>query len=376
MADDMLVNDDLVEMVRETARKFLAEEVLPHKDAWRAAGQVARSVWFKAGEAGLLGAGIPEEFGGAGGDFRHEAAIYSELGRADFVDFGIGVHSGIVLPYFLHLGTERQKADWLPKLCSGEAIAAVAMTEPGTGSDLRSIATKAVRDGDEYVLNGQKTFISNGILADVVIVAARTGDTGLSLFIVEKDRPGFSVGRAIKKIGLEGQDTAELYMSDVRIPAENLLGGEEGVGMKQLKTMLPQERLVIAIQGLGSLETAIRLTVDYAKDRKAFGAPLMDLGTIRAVLAEVETEADLARVYLDYCVLRLLRGDLDVATAAKAKWWVTDRQVSIIDRCLQIFGGYGYTTEYPISQLYLNARAQTIYGGTTEVMKEIVARSL
>jgi acyl-CoA dehydrogenase len=376
---DMTVEGELT-LLRDTTRQFIEDEINPHREAWRRQKCVDRSLWRKAGEVGLLGASLPEIYGGSGGDFRYEAVIYEELGRADFVDFGITIHSGIVVPYFLHLGTAQQRETWLPRLASGETIAAVAMSEPDAGSDLQAMRTTALRDGDDYVIRGQKTFISNGQLADVVIVAAKTDPSargkGVSLFIVEASRDGFRRGRNLHKIGLHAQDTSELFFDDVRVPAENLLGGVEGQGFKQLMTMLPQERMVIAIQGLGSIDRAIEETIRYTKDRRAFGKPLYEMQNTRFLLAEVSTEARLARIFIDRCITDLIAGKLDIATAAMAKYWVTDKQCEIIDRCLQLFGGYGYMDEYPISQLYLNARAQRIYGGANEVMKEIIARSL
>lgn len=366
--------------IRSSVRQFLAREILPHRAAWSAAGMVDRTAWAKAGAAGLLGASIPEAHGGGGGDFRHDAVIFEELGKANFIDFGISVHSGIVLPYFLHLGTPKQKAQWLPRLVSGDAVAAVAMTEPGAGSDLQAMRTSAVRDGDTFVINGQKTFISNGLLADVVVLAVKTdpaaGAKGMSLLIVESDRPGFRRGRRLEKIGLHAQDTSELFFDDVRVPVSNLLGGGEGQGFRQLMQMLPQERLVIALQGLGAMEAAVEETVRYAKERIVFGKPLMEIQNTRFRLAEAATYVKVARSFVEDCVARLVAGTLDVPTAAMAKWWVTDRQLAVADQCLQLFGGYGYMSEYPISQMFLTARAQTIYAGTNEIMKEIIARSL
>jgi len=369
-----------IEIIRHSVRQFIAQEVVPNRERWRKAGIVDRALWLKAGEMGLIGPGVPEEYGGGGGDFRHEAVVYEELGRANFIDFGITVHSGVVLPYFLHLGTEAQKEAWLPKLVSGEAVSAVAMTEPDAGSDLQAMRTTARRDGGDYVITGQKTFISNGLLADVVVVAAKTdtaaGSRGITLFIVEADREGFRRGRKLEKMGLHAQDTSELFFDEVRVPAANILGGVEGQGFKQLMSMLPQERLVIALQGLGAMEAAIAETVRYAKERRVFGKPLMEMQNTRFRLAEAATEARIARVFVEDCIAKLADGTLDVPTAAMAKWWVTDRQCAVIDECLQLFGGYGYMTEYPICQMFLDARGQKIYAGTNEIMKEIIARSL
>ena len=369
-----------IDDIRRTTRQFFAAKVLPNAGQWREEGVVDRDLWRKAGALGLLGVSVPEQYGGLGASFAHAAAVYEEFGRADFVDFGVTIHSGIVIPYFLHLATEAQRAHWLPLLCSGEAVAAVAMTEPGTGSDLQAMTTTARKVDGGYSISGSKTFISNGSQADVIVVAARIdradGRKGFSLFVVPAETPGFRRGRKLDKIGLRAQDTAELFFEDVRVSDDALLGGEEGRGFAQLMQMLPQERLVIALQGIGAIERAMEITRAYVHERKAFGKPLIELQNTRFRLAELATDAKLARVFLDHCIAELEAGRLDVSTAAMAKWWVTDKQCEIIDSCLQMFGGYGYMTEYPISQLYLNARAQRIYGGANEIMKEIVARTL
>lgn len=373
------VQRDEIEMLRQSTRRFIEAEILPNIEAWRKAGEVDRSLWKKAGAMGLLGSSLPEEYGGGGGSFAHEAVICEELGRADFIDFGAPVQA-LVLPYLERFGTEAQKRAWLPRAIAGEAILAVAMTEPGTGSDLQAIRTTARREGDAYVINGQKVFISNGATADLVIVAAKTDleakGAGLSLFLVETNRAGFRRGRKLDKIGLRAADTSELFFDDVRIPVENLLGDKEGQGFRQLKSNLPQERMIIACQALGHLEAAIEETVRYTKERMAFGQRLFDMQNTRFLLAEAKTEAQIARVFVEDCIDKLSRDELDVPTAAMAKWWVTDRECAIIDRCLQMFGGYGFMSEYPIARMYINARAQKIYGGTNEIMKELVARSL
>jgi acyl-CoA dehydrogenase len=369
-----------IEDIRHATRQFFATEVLPYATRWREAGTVDRDLWRKAGTLGLLGVCVPQEYGGVGAGFAHAAAVYEEFGRADFVDFGVTIHSGIVIPYFQHLATEAQKVHWLPRLCSGETVAAVAMTEPGAGSDLQAMTTTARMVDGGYSISGSKTFISNGSQADVVVVAARMdrqdGRKGFSLFIVPAETAGFRRGRKLEKIGLRAQDTAELFFDNVHVPHDALLGNEEGQGFRQLMQMLPQERVVIALQGMGAIERALEITRAYVHERKAFGKPLIELQNTRFRLAELATDAKLARVLLDHCIVELEADRLDIATAAMAKWWVTDKQCEIIDACLQLFGGYGYMSEYPISQLYLNARAQRIYGGANEIMKEIIARTL
>ncbi|HZH27714.1 MAG TPA: acyl-CoA dehydrogenase family protein [Azospirillaceae bacterium] len=372
---------DELEQLRNTTRRFLERHVVPHCGRWRRAGRVDRAVWLEAGRAGLLGASVPAEYGGSGGDFRHEAVICEELARINFIDFGIGVHSGIVVPYVVRHGTPEQKARWLPMLVSGEMVAAIAMTEPGAGSDLQAMRTGARLDGDAYVLRGQKTFISNGQQADLVLVCARTdpaqGGKGLSLLGVETGRAdGFRRGRNLEKIGLHAQDTSELFFDDVRVPVDALLGGVPGQGFRMMMEMLPQERLIIAVQGLAAMEAALAEAIRYVKEREAFGRKLIEFQNTRFKLAEARTEATVARAFVERCIDDLVAGRLDAPTAAMAKWWVTDRQWAVVDECLQLFGGYGYMAEYPIAQMWLDARAQRIYGGTNEIMKELVARSL
>ncbi len=368
-------------LFRETVRRFFAAEVVPHIAAWRKAGMVAREAWRRAGAAGLLCASMPAEFGGGGGDFRHEAILIEELAAIGFGDFAISLHNAIIAPYLLHYGTETQKHRWLPRMASGDMVAAIAMTEPDAGSDLQAIRTTARRVGDTYVLNGQKTFISNGQLADLVIVAAKTridaGAKGISLIAVEtQDAPGFRRGRNLEKIGKHAQDTSELFFDDVVVPAENLLGGEPDRGFAQLMQQLPQERLVIAVGAVAAMEAALAETIAYVRSRRAFGKTLIEFQNTRFVLAEAKTTTQVARVFVDDCIARLLAGTLDVGTAAMAKYWTSEMQGKVIDSCLQLFGGYGFMAEYPIAQRYTDARVQRIYGGSNEIMKELIARGL
>jgi acyl-CoA dehydrogenase len=370
-----------LDALRDLARTFFAKEVAPHQQRWAEQQHVDRELWHKAGEVGLLCASIPEEYGGGGGTFAHEAVLLEEQARAGDSSFGNGVHSGIVAHYLLAYGTEEQRRRWLPKLASGELVGAIAMTEPGAGSDLQGITTRAVRDGDEYVLTGAKTFITNGSQAGLVIVAAKTdpqqGAHGVSLLVVETDRAeGFRRGRVLDKIGLHGQDTAELFFDEVRVPAANLLGEHEGQGFVQLMQQLPQERLIIAVGAIAAIEGAVELTLDYVKQRQAFGRELFGFQNTRFVLAECATEAAVTRSFVDECIASHLAGELDVPTAAMAKWWSTDRLCRVVDECVQLFGGYGYMAEYPIARAWTDARVQRIYGGTNEIMKELIARAL
>jgi acyl-CoA dehydrogenase len=371
-------HDDLAELVRD----FFTREVLPHADRVLAQGHPDREHYRSAGKLGLLGLSVPEQYGGGGGDFTHEAVLLHEQAYAGDTSLGLAVHSGIVTGYLVAFGTEEQKRRWLPGLCSGDLVGAIAMTEPDGGSDLQAMRTRAVRDGEFYAVHGAKTFISNGGLADVVLVAAKTDPdaraAGVSLLIadVAGDPDGFRRGRLLAKIGLLGNDTAELYFDDFRVPAAGLLGGVEGRGFAQLMGSLPQERLVIGIGAVAAMERAVSLATAYAKQRHAFGKPLIGHQNTRMVLAECATRARVSRVFLDDCVARHARGELDTATASMAKWWLTDGQCEVVDRCLQLFGGYGYTTEYPIARMYTDARAQKIYGGTNEIMKELIARAL
>lgn len=365
---------------RDSVGAFLDDAAPPETIAeWERTKCVARDFWHAAGKVGILGAAMPEAWGGAGGDFRHEAVVIDELGRRGLEGWGYVVHSVIAAPYILAFATDEQKSRWMPGIVSGERVLAIAMTEPGTGSDLQGIRTRAVRDGDAWVLNGQKTFISNGQTADLVIVACRTGDEGakgISLIVVEGDRPGFARGRNLDKIGRDAQDTSELFFEDVRVPAANLLGGIEGQGFVQLMQMLPQERLAIAGMGLAILERALSETIAYTKQRRAFGKALIEFQNSQFTLAEIKTQAVVARSFYESCVDRLVTGTLDPVTASMAKLWITETEVAAVDRCLQLFGGYGYMNEYPIARLYRDARIDTIHGGTSEIMKLMIARTL
>jgi acyl-CoA dehydrogenase len=374
------ITDDLV-LFQDSIRKFIERELVPHEERWWKQQHVDREVWRKAGEFGMLCASIPEEYGGGGGTFAHEAIIALEQSRAMVSSLGTNVHSGIVAHYILRYGTEEQKRKWLPKMASGERVAAIAMSEPGAGSDLKSIKTRAVRDGDHYVINGSKTFISNGLLADLICVVVKTdpaqGARGVSIVVIETDDlPGFRRGRVLEKMGQKGQDTAELFFDDVRVPCENLLGTEEGKGFYQLMQQLPQERMIIALGALSAMEKALEVTTDYVRERKVFGARLLDMQNTRFKLAECKTHATIARAFIDDCMAKVLRGELDPETAAMAKWWCTQRSCEIIDECLQLHGGYGYMMEYPIARLYVNARVSKIFGGSNEIMKELIARTL
>jgi acyl-CoA dehydrogenase len=374
------MSEDLV-LLEEQARRFFAAELVPHVERWHENGIMDREVWNKLGEAGLLCAGIPEEYGGAGGTFAHETVINREIALAGLDCLGAPLHSGIVAPYIHRYGTEEQKRRWLPKLATGEMVSAIAMSEPGTGSDLQGVRTTAKKSGNGYVLNGSKTFITNGQHANLIVVVAKTdptaGHKGISLMVVETDdAQGFRRGRKLNKLGLDWADTSELFFEDVKLPAEALLGPEEGQGFIQLMTELPQERLLVATAGVGMIERALRLTIDYVKERKAFGKAIVEFQNTQFVLAECKTEATVAKVFHDHCVERHVRHELDTTTASMAKYWITDLQNSIVDRCLQLFGGYGYMDEYPISRMYRDARVQRIYAGTNEIMKLLIARSL
>ncbi|OBG23901.1 acyl-CoA dehydrogenase [Mycolicibacterium celeriflavum] len=372
--------DDDLDALRELARSFCEKEIKPNAERFIDQHHVDRELWTKAGELGLLCMSIPEEYGGGGGTFAHEAVLMEEQARIGDTSWGQSVHSGIVAHYLNAYGTDEQKRQWLPKMATGEVVAAIAMTEPGTGSDLQAVKTKAIREGDEYVVNGSKTFITNGAQADLIVVVAKTdtaeGASGISLVLVEADRPGFRRGRVLDKIGQKGQDTSELFFEDVRVPTSNLLGTEEGQGFVQLMLQLPQERLIIAVGAVAGVEEALAQTVQYTKDRHAFGKPLFAFQNTKFKLAEVATEARIGRVFVDDCVSRHLRGELDIPTVAMAKWWTTERSMAALDECLQLYGGYGYMTEYPIARAWADNRVQKIYAGTNEIMKEIIARSL
>ena len=365
---------------RAVARAFLDKEVVPHHPAWEEAGIVDREVWRKAGERGLLCFDVDEAYGGAGmKDFRYNMVLAEESARAGASGPGFAVHTDIIVPYISSLGTEEQKQRWLPGCVSGDIVTAIAMTEPGAGSDLQGIRTTAVDAGDHYVLNGSKTFISNGILADLVIVVCRTnpdaGHQGISLLVVERGMEGFERGRNLDKMGLHAQDTAELSFTDVRVPKENLLGAE-GSGFVALMENLPQERISIGCIAVAAVEHVLDLCLAYAKEREAFGKPIGKFQHNRFVLAEMATEAHIARVFINDCVLRLNAGQVDTALASMAKWWTTELQKRVVDAGVQLHGGYGYMNEYPISKAYTDSRIQTIYGGTTEIQKEIIGRML
>ena len=374
------MTEDL-EIFKDAVNKFYTREFAPHSEKWTKQGMVDRDAWNKAGAAGLLCASIPEEFGGAGGDYSHEAILAEEMERTGVVGFGNTVHSLICAHYLNAYGTDEQKAHILPKMASGEMVCAIAMTEPGTGSDLQSVKTTALKEGNQYVINGSKTFISNGQHADLVIVVAKTdpsqGAKGISLMLVETNgTEGFARGRNLDKMGQHAADTSELFFDNVKVPATSVLGGEEGRGFYQLMQQLPAERLIIAAQGLGAMERAIDITVEYTRERKTFGNAIFDYQNTQYKLAECKATWMAARAMVDQLTMQLLKGELDANSAAAAKFWVTERQCEVIDTCLQFFGGYGYMDEYPISRMYTDARVQRIYGGSNEIMRMLVARSL
>jgi len=373
---------------RDTCVRFVETELEPDDAASRERGNVGHGVWRKAGELGLLCTDIPEEYGGAGGDFRHEAVLYEECSRRGLSGWANSVHS-IVAHYFLNHGTEEQKQRYLPRLARGELVGAIAMTEPGAGSDLQGVRTRAEKQGDHYVINGSKTFITNGFLAGVVLVVCKTDPTqgarGTSILIVETGReanaasgpcPGFRVGRVLDKMGMKAQDTSELFFDDLRVPEANVLGGKEGQGFFQLMGDLPYERLIIGVSAVASMEGAYAATLAYVNERKVFGKPLIDLQNTRFKLAEVATQIKVGRAFMDRCVEDLVAGKLDTATASMAKLWGSETQCRVLDECLQLFGGYGYMNEYVIARMYADARVQRIYGGTSEIMKEVISRQL
>ena len=372
------LTEELV-ILQNAAAKFFNSELAPHQQRWEDQGIVDREAWTKTGAAGFLCAEIPVAYGGAGGDYRHETVIMEEQLRAGASGLGSQVHSQIVAPYFLHYGTEEQKHRWLPGMAAGTLVGAIAMTEPNTGSDLQAVQTTAIREGDVYVVNGSKTYISNGQHCDLVIVVAKTdpslGAKGISLIVVEANTPGFKRGRNLKKLGQAAADTSELFFEDCRVPVNNLVG-DEGRGFVQLMQQLPQERLNIAQAAVVEIERALAMTLDFVRERKAFGKRILDFQNTRFKLAECKTEALIARTFVDQCLTRHLTGELDAATASMAKYWVTEKQNQIIDTCLQLHGGAGYMEEYPISRMYRDARVQSIYGGTNEIMKELIGRTL
>jgi alkylation response protein AidB-like acyl-CoA dehydrogenase len=379
---DRTIYDDEHQMFREAFRTFLEREMVPHREEWDEAQIMDRKVFRKAGESGFLGMAVPEEYGGAGvKDFRYNQVIIEEICKADMFGAGLGLtlHNDVCMPYFLDYCNDEQKARWLPGIASGELITAVGMTEPGIGSDLASMSTTAIRDGDTYVVNGSKTFITNGINSDLVITAVKTDPTqrhtGMSLLILERGMEGFERGRNLDKVGLHAQDTAELFFNDVRVPVANRIG-EEGEGFKLLVKNLPQERLSIAIAGVAHARTVLDWTVEYCKERTAFGQPIGSFQNSRFWLAEMQTEVTIGETFMDRCVLALNEGTLTAEEAAMAKWWGTELQKRVADTCVQLHGGYGYMNEYPVARAYQDCRVTTIYGGTTEIMKEIIGRSM
>ncbi|WP_429518171.1 acyl-CoA dehydrogenase family protein [Rhodococcus sp. BE178] len=373
-------HDDEVRALSELAAGFFEREVVANNEKWEAQRRIDRDVWHTAGQLGLLCCSIPEEYGGGGGTFAHDLAVFEAQGYAGDLAFGVSVHSGIVAHYINEYGTEEQKRTWLPGMASGQILGAIGMTEPGAGSDLKAIRTTAVRDGDHYVVNGSKTFITNGSSADMIVLAVKTdpkaGARGISLLIVDlRDCSGFTVGRVLDKVGQHAADTSELSFVDVRVPVSNRLG-EEGRGFGQLVAQLVQERLIIAAQASGAMNRAVEETVAYVKSRQAFGHSLFEFQNTAFELAECQTIARTCEVFLDHCIREHLRGDLDAAEAAMAKYWLTDKQCEVVDRCVQLHGGYGYMREYLVARMYEDARVQKIYAGANEVMKGIIAKSL
>ncbi len=372
--------DEELQTFRETVSRFVETEMLPLDARWRAQHHVDREMWQRIGQMGLLCLDIPAAYGGGGGDFRHEAVLYEELNRRGLSGFGQGVHS-ICAHYVLNHGSEAQKQRWLPRLAAGELIGAIAMTEPAAGSDLRGVRTRAVREQDSYLINGSKIFITNGGQASLVMLLARTdpaaSKAGMSLFMIETGGlGGYRVGRVLDKMGLAAQDTAELFFDDVRVSADCLLGGQEGSGLHQLMADLPYERLIVALVGVACMEGGLAATLEYTRSRRAFGQAIADFQNSRFRLAELASLVRIARVFVDDCIARRLAGTLDTETAAMAKWWITDTQQQVLDGCVQLHGGYGYMNEYLVCRLFADARVQRIYGGTNEIMKEVIARGL
>lgn len=369
-----------LEGFRDAVRRFVDSEITPHQQRFKDQQHVDRALWDKGGEMGVLLADIPEQYGGSGGTFAHQCVVFEELGYAGDMAFGIHVHA-IVAHYILNQGSEAQKQKYLPLLASGEMVGAIAMSEPGAGSDLKGIRTTAVAGSDGYRVNGSKTFISNGFLADLIVVVVKTdpsaGARGVSLLLLEtKNNPGFRVGRILEKVGQKGQDTCELFFDDAHVALDNVLGGVEGQGFAQLMTELPYERTILGVSGVAAIERALRLTIEHTRERKAFGQALIEMQNTRFVLAEIKTEATIARIFIDRCIEDMIAGRMDAVQASMAKYWISDLQCKVVDQCVQLFGGYGYMLEYPIAQMYVDARVQRIYGGANEIMKEIIARSL
>ena len=367
------------DMFRDALRKFLEKEAAPFHAQWEEDGQVSRELWLKAGEQGFLCPCVSPEYGGAGADYLYSAIVMEEISRMGLTGIGWGLHTDIVAPYIEHYGSEAQKQHYLPKMISGECIGAIAMTEPGGGSDLQAVKTTAVDKGDHYLLNGSKTFITNGQMADVIIVVAKTdpskGAKGISLLLVDRGMAGFERGRNLHKVGMKAQDTSELFFNDVKVPKTHLLG-QEGMGFVYLMTELAQERLGIAINGIAMAEGAFQLTLDYVKERKAFGKAIADFQNTQFKLAELHTKVEMGRAYVDRCLELHLQKKLDIPTAAAAKYIITDLQCEVLDECVQLFGGYGYMWEYPVARMWADARVQRIYGGTNEIMKLVVSRQL
>jgi len=369
------------EEFRKSLRRFFAEEVMPHHERWEEQQHVDREIWKRAGELGFLCLTIPEEYGGMGADRVYSTVLMEEQTHAGASGIGFSVHSDIIANYIYNFGTEAQKQQWLPKMASGEAIGAVAMTEPGTGSDLQSIKTRAVKDGDDYVINGSKIFITNGYLSDIVVVVAKTGDSGegakdISLILVEAGRAGFTKGKPLKKVGMKGQDTCELFFENVRVPQSNLLGTKEGMGFIMLMKELAWERLIIAILSVAGAQAALDITLDYTRSRKVFGKPVAAYQNSRFKLAEMKSEIAIGQVFVDRCIELQLKNKLAPDAAAAAKYWTSDLLCKVVDECVQLHGGYGYMLEYPIARAYIDSRASKIYGGTNEIMKELIARTL
>jgi acyl-CoA dehydrogenase len=372
--------DEELAAFRDTVARFVESEMVPNDARWRAQHHVDRETWRQMGQTGLLCLDIPEQYGGVGGDFRHEAVVYEELCRRGISGFANGVHS-ICAHYVLNHGTEAQKLRWLPRLATGELIGAIAMTEPSAGSDLRGIRTRAVREGNVYRINGSKIFITNGSLATLLMLVTRTdpeaGKGGMSLIMVETEGlAGYRVGRVLDKMGMQAQDTAELFFDDVRVPVDCLLGGEEGKGMHQMMADLPYERLIVALAGVAAMEGGLEATIAYTKARKAFGQAIAEFQNTKFKLAELASLVRIARVFIDDCIEKRLKGTLDTETAAMAKWWITDTQQKVLDECVQLHGGYGYMNEYLVCRMFADSRVQRIYGGTNEIMKELISRTL